>query len=73
MLNGDELAVILGHIARHRGFQSNAQSEGSANAADETSKMKKAMEATRDMMAGRTFGQKIAADPRFADRKRNRE
>lgn len=72
-LTHDELAVVLGHIARHRGFRSNSKSEGNANAADETSKMKKAMEATRDMLAGRTFGQMIATDERFADRKRNRD
>jgi len=47
LLTSDELAVVLGHIARHRGFRSNSKSEAGANAADETSKMKKAMEATR--------------------------
>jgi CRISPR-associated endonuclease Csn1 len=73
LLTNDELAVVLGHIARHRGFRSNSKSEAGANAADETSKMKKAMEATRDLLMGRTFGQMIATDERFADRKRNRD
>lgn len=72
-LSNDEMSIVLGHIARHRGFRSNSKREGNANAADETSKMKKAMEATRDMLAGRTFGQMIATDQRFADRKRNRD
>jgi CRISPR-associated endonuclease Csn1 len=37
-LTRDELAVALGHIARHRGFQSNSKRESNANAADETSR-----------------------------------
>ena len=53
-LSNDELSVVLGHIARHRGFRSNSKSEGNANAADETSKMKKAMEATREGLAEST-------------------
>jgi len=73
LLTNDELAVVLGHIARHRGFRSNSKREAGANAADETSKMKKAMEATRDLLMGRTFGQMMATDERFVDRKRNRD
>ncbi len=73
VLSNDELAVVLGHIARHRGFRSNSKSEAGANAADETSKMKKAMEATRDLLKGRTFGQMMATDEKFVDRKRNRD
>ncbi|MFN0044546.1 MAG: type II CRISPR RNA-guided endonuclease Cas9, partial [Alphaproteobacteria bacterium] len=73
-LTGDEFAVALGHIARHRGFRSNAKSEGNANAADETSKMKKQMEATREGLAKyRSFGEMLALDEKFADRKRNRD
>lgn len=73
-LTNDELAVALGHIARHRGFRSNSKSEASANAADETSKMKKAMEATREGLAQyHSFGDMIANDPKFVDRKRNRD
>ena len=65
---------MLGHIARHRGFRSNSKSEGGANAADETSKMKKAMEATREGLAKyRSFGDMLANDPKFEDRKRNRD
>ena len=74
LLTNDELAVVLGHIARHRGFRSNSKSEAGANAADETSKMKKAMEATREGLAKyHSFGDMIANDPKFADRKRNRD
>jgi CRISPR-associated endonuclease Csn1 len=74
LLTNDELAVVLGHIARHRGFRSNSKSEAGTNAADETSKMKKAMEATREGLAKyHSFGDMIANDPKFADRKRNRD
>jgi CRISPR-associated endonuclease Csn1 len=71
LLAAQELAVALGHIARHRGFKSNAKSRGE-NAAED-SKMKKAMAETQEKMAGRTFGQLIAIDPAFAGRKQNRE
>lgn len=73
-LTSDEFAVAIGHIARHRGFRSNSKSEGAANAADETSKMKKAMEETRDGLAQyRSFGDMIENDSKFAVRKRNRD
>jgi CRISPR-associated endonuclease Csn1 len=73
-LSNDELAIVLGHIARHRGFRSNSKREAGANAPDETSKMKKAMEQTREGLAKyRAFGEMIAEDPKFAQRKRNRD
>lgn len=73
-LTSDEIAVALGHIARHRGFRSNSKREAIANAADETSKMKKAMEHTREGLARyRSFGEMLACDEEFSDRKRNRE
>ncbi len=73
-LTNDELAVVLGHIARHRGFRSNSKSEGNANAAAETSKMKKAMETTREGLAKyHSFGEMLANDEKFKDRKRNRD
>lgn len=74
-LTGPELAVVLGHIARHRGFKSNAKRDAGANAANETSKMKKAIEATRQELHQknyRTVGQMFATDEAFRDRKRNR-
>ena len=70
LLTPYEFAIVLGHIARHRGFKSNAKSRGE-NAAED-SRMKKAMAETQAMLAGRTFGEMLATDPRFADRKRNR-
>lgn len=72
-LSGPELAVALGHIARHRGFKSNAKRDAQANAADETSKMKKAIAATKDRLQGyRTVGVMFDKDPDFKERKRNR-
>jgi CRISPR-associated endonuclease Csn1 len=45
-----EFAVALGHIARHRGFKSNAKG-GGKNEADDTGKMKKASAETREKLA----------------------
>lgn len=68
-----EFATILGHIARHRGFRSNAKSDRGANAADENSKMLKAIDDTRARLSQwRTVGEMFACDVAFADRKRNR-
>ena len=70
-----EFAVALGHIAIHRGFRSNAKRDRGANAADETSKMKKAMEATRQPLIvhqWRTIGEMMACDPKISERRRNR-
>jgi CRISPR-associated endonuclease Csn1 len=73
LLTADEIAVVLGHIAKHRGFKSNAKQDVGANAADETSKMKAAIEATRERLGQwRTVGEMMVRDPAFADRKRNR-
>jgi CRISPR-associated endonuclease Csn1 len=72
-LTPTEFAVVLGHIARHRGFKSNAKRDAAANAADETSKMKKAIAATQERLQGyRTVGEMFDKDPAFQDRKRNR-
>ncbi len=68
-----ELAVALGHIARHRGFRSNAKRAFGANAASDSSKMLSAIEATRDRLSRwRTVGEMLARDPAFKDRRRNR-
>lgn len=69
-----ELAVALGHIARHRGFRSNSKRDRGANAAPDTSKMLSAIENTRELLTRwQTVGAMVARDPKFADRKRNRE
>ncbi len=79
-LAGQELAIALGHIARHRGFKSNSKRDRSANAADDSSKMLSAIGATQTKLAQyRTVGEMFARDPDFAGtgdkpgRKRNRD
>ena len=73
-LSGAELAVTLGHIAKHRGFRSNSKRERGANAADESSKMLRDISATRDKLAKwRTVGEMFARDEDYAGRKRNRD
>ncbi|MCC6467810.1 MAG: type II CRISPR RNA-guided endonuclease Cas9 [Alphaproteobacteria bacterium] len=73
-LSGPELAVALGHIAKHRGFKSNSKRERGANAPKDSSAMLKAIQATRDRLAGfRTVGEMFARDPEYASRKRNRD
>jgi CRISPR-associated endonuclease Csn1 len=74
LLSPREFAAALGHIARHRGFRSNAKRDRGANAADETSKMKSAIAATQARLGQhRTVGAMFATDPDFAIRKRNRD
>jgi CRISPR-associated endonuclease Csn1 len=68
LLSKEELAIALGHIARHRGFKSNAKSQGENDV--EGSKMKKAMALSRENAEGRTFVQMIASGE---GRKRNKE
>ena len=73
VLTPAELAAALGHIAAHRGFRSNAKRDRAANAADDASKMLKAIDDTRGKLTRyRTVGQMFAKDPDFALRKRNR-
>lgn len=73
-LSGPELAVTLGHIAKHRGFKSNRKGDHGANAADDSSKMLKAIEATQEKSSRwRTVGEMFARDEAFASRKRNRD
>jgi len=73
-LTGPELAVALGHIAKHRGFKSNRKGERGANASDDSSKMLKAISETRDRLAQyRTVGEMFARDDLYTDRKRNRD
>ncbi len=73
VLTNTELASVLGHIAKHRGFRSNARAQPGANTATDDKKMLGAIEATRDRLAQwRSVGEMFACDPEFAGRKRNR-
>ncbi len=75
LLTPPEFAIALGHIARHRGFRSNAKRDRGANAAGETKGMLGNIEATRQPLLNhqyRTVGEMLARDPAFSDHKRNR-
>jgi CRISPR-associated endonuclease Csn1 len=70
-LRADELARVILHIAKHRGFKSNSKRDRD-NKSD-AGKMLQAIAATGQRLAGwRSFGEMMACDPAFADRKRNR-
>src|SRR5262249_25462918 len=74
LVTAGEVAVVLGHVARDRGFRSNSKRTATSNAAEDTSKMKRGMEETRDGLVNyRSFGEMLASDPKFSDRKRNRD
>lgn len=69
-----ELAVVLGHIAKHRGFKSNSKRDRGQNAPDDQSKMLAAIERTRERLGQyRTVGQMFAKDEEYSARKRNRD
>lgn len=71
-LTGEEFAVVLGHIAKHRGFKSNSKRK--SNAASDDSKMLKAIGETVDKLAAyRTVGEMFAKDKVYANRKHNRD
>lgn len=70
---GEEFAVALGHIAKHRGFKSNSKRK-SNEPASEDSKMLKAIQETQARLgAYRSVGELFAKDPEYALRKRNRD
>lgn len=73
-LTGEELAVVLLHVARHRGFKSNSKRDKGANAPKDSSDMLKAIAETHARLGlWRTVGQMFACDPAYAGRKRNRD
>ncbi len=72
-LEPSEWAVVLAHIAIHRGFRSNKKGEQAKNAADETSKMLSAIQKTQELSSKwRTVGEMLALDDQFVNRRRNR-
>jgi CRISPR-associated endonuclease Csn1 len=72
-LTGPEMAVALGHIAKHRGFKSNSKRDRGDNAADDVTKMKRAIRETeRRLQSYRTVGEMFARDEAYIGRKRNR-
>jgi len=73
LLTGDQFAAGLLHIAKRRGFKSNAKRDAGANTASEDGKVLKALEQTTEKLARyRTPGEMFARDPEFALRRRNR-
>lgn len=73
-LKGPEFAIALGHIAKHRGFQSNSKRDRGSNAPKDQSDMLKAIGTMVERLAGwRSVGEMFAKDPEFTPRKRNRD
>lgn len=73
-LQGEEFAVALGHIAKHRGFKSNSKRDQGANAPKDSSEMLQAIAETRERMKHfRTVGEMFARDPEYIERRRNRD
>lgn len=71
LLTKQELATVLVHIAKHRGFRSNSKADKASASASETGKMLKAVSALQDAISEascRTVGEYMARQPR----KRNR-
>lgn len=69
-----ELALALGHIAKHRGFKSNSKRDRGANAPDESGKMLTAAAKVQEMSAQwRSIGETFWKSADFQDRKRNRD
>ena len=93
VLQPRELALVLGHIARHRGFKSNRKGEKIPNALPESKKgrgkaqqdekqgtldgvaltRQRLGEITEAHPVYKTVGDMFARDPRYAERKRNRD
>jgi CRISPR-associated endonuclease Csn1 len=71
LLQPEEFARVLIHLAKHRGFKSNAKRD-LGNQDKETGLVKAAIRANRDRLAGRTIGQMMVAEPSPDGRKRNR-
>ncbi|MBN8552000.1 MAG: type II CRISPR RNA-guided endonuclease Cas9 [Caulobacterales bacterium] len=84
-LTGPELAIALGHIAKHRGFKSNSKRERGANAEGDAGKMLSAIKETASKLQNhgvvgeipevryRTVGELFFKDADFGARKRNRD
>ena len=72
LLSPHDLALALGHIAKHRGFKSNAKRDHGANS--EAGVMLEAVARTQDKLARYpTVGALFWRDPEFQARRRNRD
>lgn len=73
-LSPRELALALGHIAKHRGFKSNSKRDRGANAPDESNKMLTAAAKLREKEgAWRSVAETFLNDPELQGRRRNRD
>lgn len=72
-LTGQELAVALGHIAKHRGFKSNSKRKSNEPASDDSKMLKEIEKSRTRLQAFRTVGEMFAKDETYATRKRNRD
>ena len=73
-LSPRELALALGHIAKHRGFKSNSKRDRGANAPAEQSKMLAAVAKVQAASAQwRSVGEMFWKSEEFQNRKRNRD
>ncbi|OAN67035.1 hypothetical protein A6A05_05650 [Magnetospirillum moscoviense] len=74
LLSAGELAVALGHIAKHRGFRSNSKRDRGANAPKESSAMLGAIAQTGERLQHwRTVGEMFWKDEFYQTRRRNRD
>ena len=76
-LTGEELAKVLTHIAKRRGFKSSRKSEGegSDKTAKETQKLLSAIAMTKNKLLGgkyQTAGEMFATAPDYIEHKRNK-
>lgn len=73
-LSPRELALALGHIAKHRGFKSNSKRDRGANAPAEQSKMLAAVAKMQDASTQwRSIGEMFWKSEEFQSRKRNQD
>lgn len=71
-LTAEELAIVLIHIAKHRGFKSNSKRDFAKNAPAEDKKLLGGIAAVQEKSARyETVGQMFAEDKEFAAKKRN--
>lgn len=70
-LTDEELGLVLYHIARHRGFQSNRKGGENAEAGEDQKALKAMQGLGQSIAAYSTFGQALNEDAQLSIRKRN--
>lgn len=73
LLSPRELALALGHIAKHRGFKSNSKRDRGANAASDAGKMLAAAKLQEAGAQWRSIGETFWKTPELRGRRRNRD